>query len=259
MAGFSAIEALQAFGLGAQMQNQRRQLQRQEQELARREETRGRVSTAVGSGDYRGATQAAIAGGEYDLAGTLAGLGENERAQALQEAQIMGRAAQQIRALPPEQRASAYQQLTPLLRQAGFTDEELAGADLSDTGLDGYMQYGQNITAVLQPQRPTEEPSVVRTLRAAGIDPQSEEGRRLIEASIAAPRNPQIIMVDGVPQLVAGGGAAPAQPSAGPPPAAVEHLRQHPELRGAFDAKYGPGAADRALGGASPSGSQTFP
>lgn len=33
------------------------------------------------------------------------------------------------------------------------------------------------------------------------------------------------------------------------PPAAIEHLRQHPELRGAFEEKYGAGTAASVLGG----------
>lgn len=41
----------------------------------------------------------------------------------------------------------------------------------------------------------------------------------------------------------------PAAPGMAPPAAAIEYLRANPTMRGAFDAKYGAGAAARALGG----------
>lgn len=55
---------------------------------------------------------------------------------------------------------------------------------------------------------------------------------------------------------------AQAAPTGGstPPPEAVQFLRQNPSAAADFDAKYGPGAAARVMqGGASPTGSQTFP
>lgn len=46
------------------------------------------------------------------------------------------------------------------------------------------------------------------------------------------------------------GGPPTSEPGSvsGPPQGAVEHLRQNPALKAAFDQKYGPGMADRYLG-----------
>jgi len=47
--------------------------------------------------------------------------------------------------------------------------------------------------------------------------------------------------------------------SLSPPPGAISLLKSNPSLAAHFDAKYGPGSAARVLGGASPTGSPTFP
>jgi hypothetical protein len=190
------------------MSQQRRMLERQEREYDRKEQTRAAVSSRVGAGDYDGAMSQAIAGGEFDLAGSLGKLDESQRKQALQEAQILGQTAARLKSIPLEARGPALQRLAPMLRSAGFGEDELAAADLSDEGLDSYVQMGEAVSASLvKPRNPAEDPTFIRELEAMGIDPRSPQAREIFENRYRPP-NPQIVTVDGVPNLVNGDGGA---------------------------------------------------
>jgi hypothetical protein len=89
------------------------------------------------------------------------------------------------------------------------------------------------------------DPDVIRSFRAAGIDPASPEGRAGILNNYSHP------IVLGNPengQMPIGGAfGVPGQP-AGPPAEAVARLRQNPHEAAQFDEIFGSGASARALG-----------
>jgi hypothetical protein len=63
-----------------------------------------------------------------------------EQRQAFIDSQDMiANVAGNLRAVPQEQRAAAFEQLTPQLLQRGFQPEMLGSVNLTDVGLDGYV------------------------------------------------------------------------------------------------------------------------
>lgn len=142
---FSALEALQAFGAGRQLAQQDRQMR-----------TRAQASQQAATGDYEGAANTALGGGEIDLAGQLGRLGTQHRAQALQEAQILAGGATDLRRIPDmAQRQAAWLARRPQIEQLGiFAPHELDKVDLSNEGLDGYIRLGTSAMNALHPQRP---------------------------------------------------------------------------------------------------------
>lgn len=239
---FSALETIQAFGLGQQQAEAKRQ-----RELAER--TRMTVGERTGAGDYMGASQAAIEGGEYDLAGKLQSLDENQRQQALTEAQVIARAAAALKTVPPEQRPAQYQRMIPALKGAGFSDDELTQVDLSDEGLSAAEAFGQQITQLINPPKPgdayTLNPGDVR------FGPDGKELAR-------SPYDP-VVVADGVLYGRTGRGAAPTAPSTGAQ--TPDQLRA--EAQAAIAAGADPAAVNarlqQLLGGQTASPSGNFP
>lgn len=184
----------------------------------------------------------ASANGDHGQAANIWGQhrrGQQERAQAEAQQQQMQQAMQALiaRGVPPQEAA--------VIVQGGGAHSLLA-----------------------QHNKPQSEADDVftRTLIAAGIDPNSEQGRALYaqRANTMASPAPQMIGNPETgyqwvqpPGMVPGGNPAPSGASS-PPPQAIEALRNNPSLQGDFDRKYGPGSAARVLGGGAGNGSGTF-
>ena len=116
----------------------------------------------------------------------------------------------------------------------------------------------------------TQLPAVARELEMAGFQPGTpqfmEKLREIITNKYAPPMQAvDITNPDGsverrfIQRPTAPQGGQPQGPVSQPPSGAVEYLRANPSLKAEFDAKYGPGAADRVLGGAPSQGGASFP
>jgi hypothetical protein len=98
-----------------------------------------------------------------------------------------------------------------------------------------------------------QDTATIRTLQAAGIDPASPQGRRIIQESLVAPHfmtlgNPETGQTVIDANAMGGGGTAGAP--AAPHPDAVARLRANPNEAPQFDQIFGPGSAARVLGAA---------
>lgn len=137
------LRALQAYGEEASRDQQMQLNQQRAQQQAytfdqgkRQDQARPQLVAQARRGNFNGAQDAALGGGDFDLAKVIGGMREDQLQQFQHQADIVGNLTPQLKAIPPEQRASVG---AAALSRAGFTPEQLAGMDWSDAGLD--MQY----------------------------------------------------------------------------------------------------------------------
>lgn len=135
---FNALEALQSYGAAAQ-----------QRERERAQAGRQQSGAMAATGDFAGARRAALSAGDFDIVAAIGGLEQDKYQQLSREFDTIGKLHPVLKQLPIEQRA---QTAIPILRQAGFSDQELAGFDWSDQSLDGVFALSQSGQAALKQQ-----------------------------------------------------------------------------------------------------------
>lgn len=132
--GFDYLDSLQALG---QQATQRQALEQRDYGFQRQkaqDAARPTIAARAQGGDYQGAREQAALSGDFDFATALDGLSDDHVKRLGQEFDTIGALHPQLKQMPLEARAAAA---VPILKQAGFSDQELANVDWSDAGLDG--------------------------------------------------------------------------------------------------------------------------
>lgn len=137
------LRALQTYGEEASRDQQMVLNQQRAQQQAyvfdrgkQQDQARPQLVQQARQGNFNSAQDAALGGGDFDLAKVIGGMREDQLQQFQQQADLIGNLTPQLKAIPAEQRASVG---AAALSRAGFTPEQLASMDWSDAGLD--MQY----------------------------------------------------------------------------------------------------------------------
>ncbi len=162
----------------------------------------------------------------------------------------MASAAMYLRRIPAAQRAQAFQQIAPQLAQAGWSQEELAQADLDDMALAGYQAIGMDFEKAVQADLKEREFRAGKT-----VPVNSDQGVAQIVPVMGA--DGQFIGNRASMIVQPYGQSAPAAQQ--PPAEAIAELRANPGTAVQFDEIFGPGASARILGGGASNGTGGFP
>jgi hypothetical protein len=135
------------------------------------------------------------------IATAFKAMDENELKMHQAKNDIMGAAAHYLSRYPAQQRGQMLQIIAPQLRQAGWSEQEIANATLTDDGLRGYQGVAIDYDKMID----------------------NELAQRKFEAGEAVPvtggGNVAIIKPDGTSRWAVGGGAPAAPAPAAPAPA----------------------------------------
>lgn len=163
-------------------------------------------------GDYMGAQDAAVSGGDFDLAKVIGGLREDQLQQFQHQADVVGNLVPQLKDLPIEQRAQAGAQV---LLNAGFTPQQVQGMDWSDAGIEMQYQLSAAGKAALAARMKAAEPYTLApgSRRYSGTDILAENPAE--PKYQAVPEGGMLVRTDGgtATPVYSGAPGVSAQPS----------------------------------------------
>lgn len=185
------------------------------------------------------------------IAGAFKNLSETDLKRQAEKNDKLGLAAHFLAKYPPQQRKQMLAIVAPQLLAAGWSEQELAAADLSDNGLRGYAGLAVDFDHMIDNELAQREFMAGKTVAVAPGGSVATVTPKLDENGNVIGNNAEYI--------IGGGGSGGGSTGSGIPQAAADYLRKHPELKGDFDKKYGAGAAERILGGGAGNSTGGFP
>lgn len=117
--------------------------------------TRQRVGGMAASGDYAGAQNAALAGGDFDAASHVAKLDDSQKALALEHANVQAGVLASVKTYPLELRKQAIASIAPQLVAAGMNPQQIASFDPTDANIAALEGQVLGLKGVLEQQLAT--------------------------------------------------------------------------------------------------------
>jgi len=185
---YNPLEALQAYG------------------KSQTQAVRTSALQSASAGDLGGARSMAAQAGDFDLYSKLGSLQDSERKQLAEQTKAMSNLAFGLKNIPESERQKAFSAVAPRLIAQGFDANAVAQVKLDDSSLDGYVALSADIGKAIEPytlapgakrigangrviaENSAAETPLVRSLRAAGIDPQSPQGQAIITQNLNPPQ-----------------------------------------------------------------------
>lgn len=130
--------------------------------------------------DLAGATQDAYSAGDPDLINAVSKLSADQRAIKAQQTDEVSAVAYALRQSPYEARKQAFPTLAPYLTERGFTPEQIAGFDPTDTNLDTVIAQGASLKELLANAREDRQENDSRRRQ----DEVEEHNRRMEEIAL---------------------------------------------------------------------------
>jgi hypothetical protein len=114
------------------------QFQQRDQQQAEQERRR-QIGAQAAGGDLTGARTAALSAGDFDTAGAIAKMSEDQKALALQHAEQQAGVYASLKTYPVEMRKQAIASIKPQLVAAGMDPAQIDAFDPSDANIDALM------------------------------------------------------------------------------------------------------------------------
>jgi len=122
-----------------------RQVRQQDQQV----QARKTAAQQYGAGDMAGASNTALAAGDFDLVKTFTDMTKEQRAEEARRAQLGVSIGLSLKNVPPQAREMRLKAMLPQLTAQGLTEADIAAIPLDDEGIEAGLGFAMSASDIL--------------------------------------------------------------------------------------------------------------